>query len=465
MAMMTKQAKDPKINLADFIGIKPPMKISTRPVYTPPKKEKEVDPEIKAEGEKIKKEIERNAAEHEKASKDKMKKKSYLQFKQAFYKKGAAGQPTQPKPMVQAPKLPDKTSTPQTNNQVNNAGQGSKGAATPSVASSVTPAEPSVSVTENQKADGSTSRTIKGNPQDVQRVLGEPSNTAGQKTPTSGQQQGTGIIGTIVNGAKKVIKNPQGTIDAVKDGMEAGYETVSNGIKGMAQHSEMLQNNEAYNRGFYDPNNPIQLNEKSFNSEEWRNLKTDDERTAYITKLLEDWGYNKAGIAVRQNGMASIAKNPDLVPRDLGGVLKNDANYKELMQALSHGDMEFLNYLQRMQQGMGGDQAASFFADVWSSIPEEKQLELMGTMKTAAWNNIKADPIANIPKAIGLWFKMKGWDQMGEFAQNPLNFYLTLGGLLVGGTALAGAAFGGGSQQPIINVGNGQSNPFYNNEI
>ena len=443
MAIMLKQAKEQKNNLADLIGVKTPMPLPNRPLYTPPKKEKEIDPEVKAEGEKIKKQIEREAKEREKISKDKMKKRSYLQFKQAGRTANPTNIPKTSQPITPAAQPKPATST------ANTAG------AAPSNSNRGTPAaQPSVEVRVEQNSDGGVTQDIKGNPADVKQMM------------SNGEQPSGGIFGNIVNGVKAVAKDPVGAVNAAKEGIVEGAKAVGNGIKGFTQHSEMLQNNEAYNRGLNDPNNPIKLDEGSFNSEEWRNLKTDDERTAYITKLIQDWGYNKAGIAVRENGMAAVAKNPDLVPKDLNGVLSNEANYNELKEALSHGDMEFLNYMQRMQSSMGDEKAASYFSQVWSNIPEEKQEELLGTMKTAAWNNIKADPLSNIPKAIALWFKMKGWDQLGEFAQNPMNFYLTLGGLLVGGTALAGAAFGnGGSQQPIINVGNGQSNPFYNNEI
>ena len=193
------------------------------------------------------------------------------------------------------------------------------------------------------------------------------------------------------------------------------------------------------------------------------------------------WVSDKLGPVVRAAGDAI---NPGLVagydysnmtvPQRvavLEHVLSNPDTEATILKAMETGDMDALDMFfgkPNADPNAPADPNAEALKAVWERMPEERKQKYIEAGKKCAWNGIKSNFFTGIPKAIALWFKMKGWNDMGEFAKNPLNFYLTLGGLVVGGTALAGAAFGGGggeNQQPVINVNNGQSNPFYNNEI
>ena len=170
--------------------------------------------------------------------------------------------------------------------------------------------------------------------------------------------------------------------------------------------------------------------------------------------MVAGYDYNKMDAQGRANVIATMLQDPN--------------TEKAVTDALAKGDMGALDMFfgsQTQDPNAPKDVNAEALKIVWDKMPEDQKQRFIDAGKACAWNGIKENFFTGIPKAIALWFKMQGWNEMGEFAQNPLNFYLTLGGLLVGGTALAGAAFGGGSEQPVINVNNGQSNPFYNNEI
>jgi len=148
-------------------------------------------------------------------------------------------------------------------------------------------------------------------------------------------------------------------------------------------------------------------------------------------------------------------------------MLQDPNTEKALIDALEKGDMEMFHML--LGNGSGDskpDANAEAMKFVWQKMTPEQQERFTAAGKKAAWAAIKADPLKNLPNAISLWFKMKGWDQMGEFAQDPLKFYLSLAGILGGGLVLGSMAFGGGSdEQPVVINNGAQQNPYYSGTL
>ena len=418
MAMMTKRAKDTKINLADMLGVKQPMKLPTRPTYTPPKKEKEVDPEVKAEGEKLKKQIERDAAECEKRSKDKMKKKSYLQFKQAFKVGGTGQSPAQPKPMTPQVKPQQPAAPASTNNQQQP--QQQTQAAKPEQ-----PQAPTTTTTTTQKPDGTTitkeEKPVTQQPASTPNTTGQtqPQEPAAPKLPALDFSDPTKVREQITG----FLLNHPGFAPAVEANkpQEEKQEPQSVGEKIVGAVSDFIRSGA--------------------------------EKVA--PNMVAGYDYNKMDAQGRANVISTMLQDPN--------------TEKAVTDALAKGDMAALDMFfgsQNQDPNAPKDTNAEALKIVWDKMPEDQKQRFIDAGKACAWNGIKSNFFTGIPKAIALWFKMQGWNEMGEFAQNPMNFYLTLGGLLVGGTALAGVAFGGGgNEQPVINVSNGQSNPFYTHEF
>lgn len=88
---------------------------------------------------------------------------------------------------------------------------------------------------------------------------------------------------------------------------------------------------------------------------------------------------------------------------------------------------------------------------------ERTKPALVSGVKGLAVKKWKEDPLKNTPTMVSFWLKSQGFDNMAEFAENPMLFWGSLV-LLLGGTALLGSALFGGSRnenkQPII-INNG----------
>lgn len=91
---------------------------------------------------------------------------------------------------------------------------------------------------------------------------------------------------------------------------------------------------------------------------------------------------------------------------------------------------------------------------------EKAKDQLTGSFVKGLWNNVKANPIQMIPQIAGMFLKHIGAsDSIANFAANPMSFYLSVAGLLLGGGLLLSAG-GSNQQQPIIiNQGGGSYDP------
>lgn len=154
-------------------------------------------------------------------------------------------------------------------------------------------------------------------------------------------------------------------------------------------------------------------------------------------------------------------------------LLQDQATEKALLDALEKGDMDMWQMLIGLKAdgtpdpNAKPDLNAEAMKIVWKNMDPKQQERFMDAGKKAAWAGIKQDFWTNLPKAVSLWFKMRGWDQMGEFAQDPLKFYLSLAGILGGGLVLGGAVLGGGGseQQPVVVNNGSQQNPYYSGTL
>ena len=288
--------------------------------------------------------------------------------------------------------------------------------------------------------------------------------------PATGQTEETTIKRTGAQerpgGLSGFIPGVKETVDNVVDNGKALVEKAPAVLQGVQQHTDLMKNNEAYRTGFKNPNDVHYLTPDAFNNEEWKKLTTDEERTAYITKLFQDWAYSKAGAAA--NSVIATHDLSKAPPSDQDAYVKqlmaDDVNWKEFEAAAGGGDMTFIQYAQRMRDAAGSEEGAkTAMAQMWAQLPDERKEQITSTLKSAVWKNLKADFFGNLPKVIGLWFREQGWNDMAGFVENPLYFYTTVLATLGAGGMLLGATQE--PEQPVININNsGQSNPFWNED-
>ena len=278
-------------------------------------------------------------------------------------------------------------------------------------------------------------------------------------TKTTGAPERTGGLSGFISGVKE-------TVDNVVDNGKALVEKAPAAIQGWQQHTDLLANNEAYRAGFNNPNDAHYITPSVFNNEEWKKLITDEERTAYVTKLFQDWAYSKAGAATRTAFDTKDFSNAPTGSQEeyAKQLMADDANWKEFEAAFGGSDMTFIQYAQRMRDASGSEEGAkTAMAQLWAQLPDEKKEQVTKTLQSAVWTNLKADFFGSLPKVIGLWFREQGWNDMAGFVENPLYFYTTVLATLGAGGMLLGATQE--PEQPVININNsGQSNPFWNED-
>ena len=182
-------------------------------------------------------------------------------------------------------------------------------------------------------------------------------------------------------------------------------------------------------------------------------------------KIVDAIGGQKARVGLAFDSMDAQGR-----ANVLSTMLADPNTEKALLGAMETGDLDALH----MFFGSGNadpnapaDVNAEALKIVWDKMPEDQKARFIDAGKKCAWNGIKSDFFGNLPKAISLWFKMKGWDQMGEFAQDPLKFYLSVAGILGGGALLIGGLAGGSDdeKQPIVINNGNQENPYYSGTL
>lgn len=268
------------------------------------------------------------------------------------------------------------------------------------------------------------------------------SNAINNNTGTNSQPN-TGIIDTYKNLPKAVQLGVQDALDAFKPG---------------ANVTEL---------GKFDKD--------LFNSEDFRNLKSNEEKLEYLQRIATKTGIFAALYQKDENGkvkstgvIGDLLKDPDKLSQLPDQVLSNPEFFDSLVTAVENSkDIDTLNFLQwardKVAAGDKSDTASEGGAvnptnnsGLSVALTEEQESRLTKAAAKSLWNQVQEDPLTNIPKAAGLFLRQAGLDGLASFAENPFVFYLSLAGLLLGGGALL--AGGGNEQQPIIiNTGNGGS--------
>lgn len=122
--------------------------------------------------------------------------------------------------------------------------------------------------------------------------------------------------------------------------------------------------------------------------------------------------------------------------------LASDAAKQEVQNFSNSLSMQDIQDLQKTNPSLGKNENDS---------PAMAKLKEYGTqqLQTRVWDLVKENPLQNLPAAIGLFLRQKGWDSAGDFFSNPIAFYGSLLGLF-GGAAL----LFGGSKGESSNVNN-----------
>ena len=131
-----------------------------------------------------------------------------------------------------------------------------------------------------------------------------------------------------------------------------------------------------------------------------------------------------------------------------GAILSNDSlnAADRFINASNIDDVDtYLQNVDSMASSMPNSEAASAF----------KQYITDG-LQSRVWDEVKANPIQNIPKAASLFLRQHGLGVMADFAKNPIAFYGSLIGILGGGAMLLG---GSDSESQPITINN---HPGYN---
>lgn len=223
-------------------------------------------------------------------------------------------------------------------------------------------------------------------------------------------------------------------------------------------------------------NNVLEMGKLSpdlFSSDEFRNLKTNEERYEYLQRAATKAGVFAAMYQKDENGKVKVTSISDLMqhPEKLQDlpqqVFDQPEFFDSLEKAVENGDMDTLEFLQWAKNQHAKSSAASAGASGAANVAggkdspfsikmsDEQEARLTKAAAKVMWNNVKKDPINNIPRAAGLFLRQQGLDGLADFASNPFSFFLSLAGILLSGGMLLSGAFGGGNQQQPIVINNG----------
>lgn len=201
------------------------------------------------------------------------------------------------------------------------------------------------------------------------------------------------------------------------------------------------------------------FDKNTFNNDRINNIKDPAQLDAYMdfvlkggfgAQQLQDTDYDLSKMTI-----ADIANNPNAIS-GLSDALENSS--QEARES-------FLRVTKQYQEAMsnkGGDATNSGNGNATAStsgagsMSQENMDQIKGSFLKGAWNDIKKDPIGMLPQIASMFLKYIGaGDGIANFFKNPWGFYLSLAGILLGGTALLTG--GGEQQQPNIVINNGGS--------
>ena len=186
----------------------------------------------------------------------------------------------------------------------------------------------------------------------------------------------------------------------------------------------------------------------AFNNDRINNISDAATRDVYMdfvlkggamAQQLKDTNYDPSKLNIND-----VASNPNVV-NSIGTALEN-ASPASLDSFIRIGKQ-----YQEMTSGKSGANGGNVTAATVNPALEKAKDQLTGSFVKGLWNNVKANPIQMIPQIAGMFLRHIGaGDGIANFASNPLAFYLSLAGLLLGG----GMLLSGGSDdddKPVVN--------------
>jgi len=203
-----------------------------------------------------------------------------------------------------------------------------------------------------------------------------------------------------------------------------------------------------------NPNHVIGAN--AFNNDRINNIQDAATRDAYMDFVLKGGAFAQqvkdTNGDVSKMNINDVANNPNVV-NSIGTALEN-ASPAALDSFMRIGKQ----YQEMAAKGNAGGAGSN--GGAVNTAMEKAKDQLTGSFVKGLWNNVKANPIQMIPQIAGMFLKHIGAsDSIANFAANPMSFYLSVAGLLLGGGLLLSAG-GSNQQQPIIiNQGGGSYDP------
>ena len=187
----------------------------------------------------------------------------------------------------------------------------------------------------------------------------------------------------------------------------------------------------------------------AFNNDRINNISDAATRDAYtdfvlrggaMAQQLKDTNYDPSKLNIND-----VAGNPNVV-NSIGTALEN-ASPASLDSFIRIGKQ-----YQEMTSGKSGANGGNGTAATVNSALEKAKDQLTGSFLKGVWKNVKANPLEMIPQVASMFLKHLGaGDSIANFAANPLTFYLSLAGLLLGGGMLLSGGGGNDSQPQVVN--------------
>lgn len=196
------------------------------------------------------------------------------------------------------------------------------------------------------------------------------------------------------------------------------------------------------------PNNPNHvIGADAFNNDRINNIQDAATRDAYMDFVLKGGAFAQqvkdTNGDVSKMNINDVASNPNVV-NSIGTALENAS--PAALDSFMRIGKQYQEMVAKGNAGGTGSNGGSV-----NTAMEKAKDQLTGSFVKGLWNNVKANPIQMIPQIAGMFLRYIGaGDSIANFASNPLAFYLSLAGLLLGG----GMLLSGGSdddEKPVVN--------------
>lgn len=195
------------------------------------------------------------------------------------------------------------------------------------------------------------------------------------------------------------------------------------------------------------------LNPNLFSSDAFKALKTNEEKWDYLQRVATKAGvfqYLTDQIKLNNSDMPNpvdLYLHPEKLYDLPQQILDKPEFFDSFLTAADKGDMgalEFFQWAESKWKGgttgstPGGDAAPAGNKGVRINLSEDQKNKIKAVAQRVLWREVKADPLRNIPKAIAMFLRMYGYDQMADFARDPIKFYSSLAAVLLGGAVILG---------------------------